>query len=63
MGIFFNRKQDKNELEGLDRAQAILDERYQKKLITPEAYQKQCLAFRLKREKYEKRLGTKKYDI
>ena len=63
MGFFFNRQEPKTVLEGLDRAQAMLDDRYEKKLITPEAYQKQCLEFRLRREKYEKKLGKKKYDI
>lgn len=62
MGLF-KREDPKTILEGLDRAQAMLDDRFEKKLITPEAYQKQCLEFRARREKYEKKLGKKKYDI
>ncbi len=63
MGLLFNRKDPKNELEGLDRAQAMLDDRFQKKLITPEMYQKQSMEFRRRREKYEKKLGKKSWDI
>ncbi len=59
----FKREDPKNVLEGLDRAQAMLDDRYQKKLIPLEVYQKQSLEFRKRREKYEKKLGTKKWDI
>ncbi len=59
----FKREDPKNVLEGLDRAQAMLDDRYQKKLIPLEVYQKQSLEFRKRREKYEKKLGTGKWDI
>ena len=57
MGLFnfLDRKDPKNELEGLERAQKLLDERYEKKLITPEAYQKQCIEFGKRREKYRKK--------
>lgn len=64
MGWFLDRKDPKTELEGLERAQKILDERYSRGQIMPEVYQKQCLEFQKRREKYEKRLkkSGKYYD-
>lgn len=59
----FMRKDPKTELEGLDRAQQILDERYQRHQVPEEVYRKQCLEFQKRREKYEKKLGKSKYDI
>lgn len=56
MGWFLDRKDPKTELEGLDRAQRILDERYQRKQVSDEVYQKQSLEFHKRREKYEKKL-------
>lgn len=56
MGWFLDRKDPRTELEGLDRAQKILDERYEKKQVSSEVYQKQSLVFLKQREKYEKRL-------
>lgn len=56
MGWFLDRKDPKTELEGLDRAQKILDERYEKKQVSSEVYQKQSLAFLKQREKCEKKL-------
>lgn len=53
---FFKRENPKTELEGLDKAQKILDERFEKKQITIEQYQKQCIEFGKRREKYEKML-------
>ena len=61
--FLFMRKDPKTELEGLDRAQQILDERYQRHQVPEEVYRKQCLEFQKRREKYEKKLGKKKYDI
>ena len=61
--MFFMKKENpKTILEGLDRAQEMLDQRLEAKLITPEMYQKQSMEFRKKREKYEKKLGISKYD-
>lgn len=54
MGWFLDRKDPKTELEGLDRAQKILDERYRKGQVMDSVYQKQCLEFQKRREKYEK---------
>jgi len=52
-----NKKDAKQALESLERAQAILDERFQKQQISPEAYQKQCQEFGKRREKLRKALG------
>lgn len=60
MGWFLDRKDPKTELEGLDRAQKILDERYERKQVSSEVYIKQCLEFQKRREKYEKKLGKTK---
>jgi len=56
LGWFLDRKDPKTELEGLDRAQKILDERYQRGQVMPVVYQKQCLEFQKRREKYENKL-------
>ncbi|MCI8588771.1 MAG: hypothetical protein HFG40_03885 [Bacilli bacterium] len=63
LGWFLDRKDPKTELEGLDQAQKILDERYQRHQVPEEVYRRQCLEFQKRREKYEKKLGKKKYDI
>ncbi len=57
---FFKRENPKTVLEGLDRAQEMLDERYEKKQITIEQYQQQCMEFAKKREKYQKQLDRQK---
>lgn len=64
MGWFLDRKDPKTELEGLEIAQKILDERYQKGQVMDVVYQKQCLEFQKRREKYEKKLkkSGKYYD-
>lgn len=64
MAWFLDRKDPKTELEGLERAQKILDDRYQKGQVMDAVYQKQCLEFRKRREKYEKKLkkSGKYYD-
>lgn len=55
--MFFKPKQDPQTLlEGLDQAQKLLDERYEKKQITIETYKKQALEFGKRREKYQKML-------
>ncbi len=56
MAWFLERKNPKTELEGLDRAQKILDERYQKGQVLDSVYRKQCMVFQKRREKYEKKL-------
>ncbi len=62
-GWFLDRKDPKTELEGLERAQKILDERYQRHQVPEEVYRNQCLEFQKRREKYEKKLGKNRYDI
>ncbi len=57
---FFKRENPKTILEGLDRAQEVMDERYQKGQMSLEAYQKQAMAFRKQREKYEKKVKKNK---
>ncbi len=56
MGWFLDRKDPKTELEGLEKAQQILDERYKRGQVIDAVYQKQCLEFQKRREKYEKSL-------
>ena len=58
MGLFnFKREDPKTVLEGIDRAQKILDERFEKKQVSLDYYQKQSMEFRKKREKYERKLN------
>ena len=58
MGLFnFKKQKPKTVIEGLDRAQKLLDERFEKKQVSIEYYQKQSMEFRKKREKYEKKLN------
>ena len=54
--IFFQNKNPKNELESLDKAMAILQDRYDKKVITLEQFSKQCQDIAKKRQKYQKKL-------
>lgn len=56
MGWFLDRKDPKTELEGLEKAQQILDERYKRGQVIDTVYQKQCLEFQKRREKYVKSL-------
>lgn len=56
MVFFLDRKNPTNELEGLEKAQKILDDRYQKGQVADIVYQKQCLEFQRRREKYERKL-------
>ena len=57
--MFFKNKDPKTELEGLDRALEILQDRYEKKAITIEEFTKQCEVIAKKREKYQKALAKK----
>lgn len=54
--MFFQNKNPKTELEGLDRALEILQDRYDKKVITIEQFSKQCQEIAKKRQKYQKKL-------
>jgi len=64
MGWFFDRKDPKTELEGLERAQKILDERFQRGQVPNEVYMKQSLEFGKRKEKYIAKLkkSGKYYD-
>ncbi len=53
--IFYKKEAPKNLLEGLDRAQEMLDERLKNKQITLDQYKRQCLEFAKKRAKYQKK--------
>lgn len=54
--MFFQPKNPKTELESLDRALEILQDRYDKKVITLEQFSKECQEIGKKREKYQKKL-------
>lgn len=58
--MFFKRLNPKTELDGLDRALEILQDRYEKKAITLEQFSTECERIRKKREKYEKQLRKTK---
>ncbi len=55
----FRKRNPQTKIEGLDRALEILNERYQKKQITIEEFQKQCEKFGKLRLKYQKELEKK----
>ncbi len=54
--MFFKPKDPKTELEGLDRALEILQDRYDKKAISLDDFSRQCQEIAKKREKYQKKL-------
>ena len=62
--MFFkpNKSEAKRTLESLEKAQAILDERFEKKQVPIEVYQKQCREFGKRREKLRKILGEEIFD-
>lgn len=64
--MLFFKKMDvtegKRALESLNKAQKLLDERFEKKQIDFGAYQKQCQEFGKRREKLRKQLGEKIFD-
>ena len=55
--MLFKRTDPKTELESIERALEILNERYEKKLITIEQYKAQSLEFAQRKEKYLKKLA------
>lgn len=59
--MFFKPKDPKTELDSLDRALEILQDRYKKKVISIEVFSKQCEEIAKKREKYKKKLEKEKY--
>ena len=64
MGWFLDRKDPKTELEGLERAQKILDERYERGQVPHEVYIRQSQEFGKRKEKYIQKLkkASKYYD-
>ena len=54
--MFFKPKDPKTEIEGLDRALEILQDRYDKKAISLDDFSRQCQEIAKKREKYQKKL-------
>lgn len=59
MSIFdnlFKKVNPEEELKGLVKAQEILDERYNKKQVSPETYKQKSLEFMEKRDKLQKRI-------
>ncbi len=57
--MFFKPKDPKTELDSLDRALEILQDRYDKKVITIEQFSRECQEIAKKREKYQKQLDKK----
>jgi len=63
--MFFKKMSEsegKQALESLDRAQKLLDERFEKKQIDFTVYQKQCEEFGKRREKIKKALGEEIFE-
>ncbi len=54
--MFFKPIDPKTELDSLDKALEILQDRYDKKVISLETFSKQCQEIAKKREKYQKKL-------
>jgi len=61
--MLFKKEDPKTLLEGIKKAQKLLDERYEKGQVSPEIYQKQSSEFAKRREKYLKKLGKSIYDV
>lgn len=61
--MLFRRVDPKTELEGIDRAVEILNDRFQKKLISLEEFNKKSFEFGKRKAKCLKKLekGNKKY--
>lgn len=53
----------KNALESLERAQKVLDERFEKGQVPVNVYQKQCEEFGKRRDKLRKILGEEYFEI
>ncbi len=54
--MFFRRVDPKTEIEGIDRAVEILNDRFQKKLISLEEFNKKSFEFGRRKAKYLKKL-------
>ncbi len=63
--MFFKKMSEsegRQALESLEKAQKLLDERFEKKQIDFPIYQKQCEEFGKRREKIKKALGEDLFD-
>lgn len=63
--LFFKKMSEdegRRALDSLERAQKLLDERFEKKQIDFNAYQKQCEEFGKRRDKIRRELGDKIFD-
>lgn len=54
--MFFQPKDPKTEIDSLDRALEILQDRYYRKVISIEEFSKKCEEIAKKKEKYQKKL-------
>ncbi len=57
--MFFEKKNEDQILEGFEKTLKLLQERYEKKLITLEEFSKKCEELGKKKEKYLKKLEKK----
>ncbi len=55
--ILFGKKDYNAELESLKKAQELLNQNYEKKVVSQEYYIKKCQEFTEKREKIERKLN------
>ena len=54
--MLFKRSDPKTEIEGIDRAVEILNDRYEKKLISLEEFNRKSVEFGKRKAKYLKKL-------
>ena len=57
LDLFCHKENLEEELKGLIKAQELLDDRYNKRQVSPEFYKQKSLEFMLKKEKKEKKLS------
>ena len=63
--LFFKKMSEdegRRAIDSLERAQKLLDERFEKKQIDFKSYQKQCEEFGKRREKIRRELGDKIFE-
>lgn len=56
LDLFCHKENLEEELKGLIKAQELLDDRYNKRQVSPEFYKQKSLEFMLRKEKIEKKL-------
>lgn len=57
LDLFSHKENLEEELKGLIKAQELLDDRYNKRQVSPEFYKQKSLEFMLRKEKIEKKLS------